>query len=238
MTNLILCEGETDQILIGYYLEKVYGWKYRKQNERDLFPDKNINWLTRDNNCLGIWKNGGDDFSNASEYIFRSELMESSIARIIIVGDNDDSNRENSIIESICNSANRIMECAISFKAPLTWEYLDYSNWSGKRRLEIAYMLLPSANENGALETFILNALSEENTEKELVVEQSKQFIKNFNSDVYLRKRREKIKAELGVSLSIFSPDKIFTTMNELLLSVEWEKYNTINSQFTFFKDL
>ena len=40
------------------------------------------------------------------------------------------------------------------------------------------------------------------------------------------------MKAELSVSLSIFSPNKAFCTMNAYLKSVNWEKYKVFNIQF------
>jgi hypothetical protein len=46
------------------------------------------------------------------------------------------------------------------------------------------------------------------------------------------------VKAELGVSLSVFSPDRIFTTMKELIDSVQWEKFATANAQFERLKEL
>ena len=78
----------------------------------------------------------------------------------------------------------------------------------------------------------MLASLSEQAAEKERVITQAKEFVENFKSDVYLRQRREKNKAELGVSLSIFSPDRIFTTMNELIRSVNWVEYQTAQKQF------
>lgn len=84
----------------------------------------------------------------------------------------------------------------------------------------------------------MMNALSEQSKDKEHVIEESKTFIDGFQSDVYLKHRREKIKAELGVSLSIFSPDRIFTTMKELIDSVAWEDFSETHKQFELLKRL
>jgi len=90
----------------------------------------------------------------------------------------------------------------------------------------------------GALETFMLDALSEKSPEKKHVVEQSRSFVKGFKSDVYLKKRRERTKAELGVALSAFSPDKVFTTMQELIDSFDWTEFEATDKQFKLLTEI
>ena len=36
MNKVILCEGETDAILLSYYLGKVAGWKYNRKGPENL----------------------------------------------------------------------------------------------------------------------------------------------------------------------------------------------------------
>lgn len=35
MNNLILCEGKTDAILLGYYLIRTFGWEATRNTPRD-----------------------------------------------------------------------------------------------------------------------------------------------------------------------------------------------------------
>lgn len=237
MIHLLLCEGETDQILIGYYLQVMCGWIYRKGNANDLFPDKNINWYEKSGDTLGILSNGGDNFSKSLKYLFKSELLDAKIAKIIVIGDNDDNKKEEFIKNTICDCTNEILKNGVKLENASTWGIANINTAFGIEKINIAYMLLP-ADEEGALETFMLNALSENDIEKANVVAQVKEFVKNIKSNVFLKKRREKVKAELGVSIAVFSPDKVFKTMNELLEEVHWEKYDTINGQFAFLKEL
>ena len=117
------------------------------------------------------------------------------------------------------------------------WVSVVYDNAFGSTEIRLCYVLVP-LTEIGALETFMMNALSEQSTEQRSVILQAKEFVTNFSSEKYLRERREKIKAELGVSLSVFSPDRIFTTMKELLDSVQWSEFDTTNAQFNILKEL
>lgn len=103
--------------------------------------------------------------------------------------------------------------------------------------IELCYILVPLKMQ-GALETFMLNSLAEQASEKDEIIRQASDFINNLKSDVYLTKRREKVKAQLGVSLSVFSPDRVFTTMNELLQSVNWAVFQTAHEQFKALNNL
>ena len=64
------------------------------------------------------------------------------------------------------------------------------------------------------------------------VIDQVKQFIRGLNSQDYLKTRRQRIKAELSVSVSVFSPERMFDTLKELITQVDWSKFETTNKQF------
>ena len=57
-------------------------------------------------------------------------------------------------------------------------------------------------------------------------------FIKGFQSEEFLKKRRERVKAELSVSISVFLPDRMFDTMTELIKSIDWADFRTTDTQF------
>ena len=52
--NIILCEGETDQTLIGCYMEKTAGWKFEIINNSP-FPKEKIIWY-KDKNDFKLLK--------------------------------------------------------------------------------------------------------------------------------------------------------------------------------------
>ena len=52
MNKLILCEGETDAILLSYYLEKAAGWNYSSKPPQNLSiqttaQNETVNWYKR-----------------------------------------------------------------------------------------------------------------------------------------------------------------------------------------------
>lgn len=46
------------------------------------------------------------------------------------------------------------------------------------------------------------------------------------------------MKAELGVSISIFNTDRVFTIINELLEIVDWTQFDTVHKQFALLKHI
>ena len=57
MNKLILCEGETDAILLSYYLGRVSGWQYSKKGPSGLeiratSHNESVNWYWKGNDYL------------------------------------------------------------------------------------------------------------------------------------------------------------------------------------------
>lgn len=235
--HIILCEGITDAVLLGYYLAKISNWNYSKAKTAPFERfSSDINWYkNQQKDFCAIWSVGGCDFTKAIKAIIEKELLETSIKSITIITDHDDETAEKERfldIQNFCRKENCSL-CNIS----QTNCNIKIDGYPNKNTIEMRYLLVPS-NYVGALETFMLDALSEQDTLKQDTIKQVNDFLENFKSTCYLTKRREKIKAKLGVSLSIFSPDKIFTTINELLESVDWCKFETTHTQFKILRDI
>ena len=239
--SLILCEGETDQALIGSYLEATSGWKYQKKTKGFPFQGENINTYLKDNaEALGIWRIGGDNFIKVVSSIMAGEKQDKVVDRVIVVTDHDDAEAETLRPQRILNT----ISSSLGTRALCTEDYInkwfpvEYTDAFGTESVvHFCYLLVPEDG-IGALETFMMKSLSEQNAEQESVISQAKSFVRNFSSNVYLKERRERVKAELGVSMSVFSPDKVFTTMKELIDSVHWESLATANTQFERLREL
>lgn len=100
--SIILCEGETDQALVGCYMEKVAGWRYIKNAKEEPFPNESTHWYHDSNGYMdGIWQVGGNEFSKALSSIFGREKLEHSIERIVIITDHDDQGAETNRLSEI-----------------------------------------------------------------------------------------------------------------------------------------
>ena len=239
-SSIILCEGETDQALLGCYLEKTAGWSFAKDQKADLFPLEQVVWYKDGhNNLKGIWQVGGNDFTDAVQKVLDRELLEHQFDHLVIVTDNDDSAEVRERLQEVLKTVAAVSRgCKLGEECEENqWGSFIIENSFSRSEIQFLYLLVPM-QETGALETFMMNSLSEQSEEKRNVIDQSKVFVKGFQSDCYLKQRREKVKAELGVSLSVFSPDRIFTTMKELIDSVEWERFSTTHEQFELLKQV
>ena len=237
--GIILCEGETDQALIGAFLENNNRWQYLGRNA-DILPNEEIQWYADEKEGFyGIWQVGGNNFNKAVNKMMDIEHKASIIDNIAIITDNDDNDAQNVRVQELVDIIYNVLGINIQYQEVINqWYPVLYTNaFSDRAKFNFSYILVP-LDEHGALETFMMNALSEQSKEKSSVILQSKDFIKKFVSDIYLKKRRDRIKAELGVSLAIFSPDRIFTTMKELIASVDWANLDTANKQFELLKQI
>ena len=238
---IIFCEGKTDQDLIGLYLERVGGWEFYQCKDSG-FPKKDINWYRNFGNSqvLGIWQVGGNDFTKDLSELLEREFLEPTVEKVAIVTDYDDESAKTERLERI------LSVFSYSFSKGEEKIKCDHEKWcrfdskdsfGTGNNIEFCYILVP-INENGALETFMLNALSEKDVEKKRIVEKSRDFVDTFNSEVYLKQRRDKTKAAFGVACSIFCPDRSTSNMKELISSVDWDKYDTVNRQFKLLRQI
>ena len=237
---LIICEGNTDQILIGSYIENISDWSFELNIKDNPFRYESINWYSnRNGENLGIWENGSDDFTATIRTISNREKSEHALENILIVTDNDADKEINERSSSIFNTF--INELGASSEngafRPNAWDVLHYDSGFGKAACKIGLLLIP-LDQQGALETFMLNALSENLPDNKETIGQVETFISDFKSEVYLRKRRERIKAKFGTSMAIFAPDKSLKSMKEIINSVNWEKFDTTKKQFKMVEEI
>lgn len=242
--NMILCEGETDQVLMGAYIMRTTNWEWWKLKDPP-FSKQGIAWYKDKNDServMGIWLMGGNDFIPAVREIAKRAKYESSVSKLLIVTDHDDDidaerERPEGIYSVLCSELGA--QYNLGQYSLHEWSTINFTDRSGeKTHMQVYYLLVP-ADSKGALETFMLNALSEKDEEKKKVIKCAKKFVK-FVSEKreYLKSRRDKIKAELGVSLAVFSPDKAFSTMKEIIDSVDWTKFDSTQHQFQVLKQM
>lgn len=234
---LILCEGNTDQILIGSYIENTTKWKYVTSKKQMPFEVEEINWYQEDDNLLGIWECGGYSFKQQLDLICKRELNEHVIQNLLIITDHDDSKAETDRLEEIKNALTHGLKSNdISELSADKLVTVHYNSAFEQAVCNIGYLLVPM-DKQGALETFMLDALSQNKEDAANTIEQVDSFIQNYKSEVYLQKRRDRIKAKLGVSLSVFNPDRTFKIMKEIIDSVEWGRLDLSDSQFKMIRD-
>lgn len=113
------------------------------------------------------------------------------------------------------------------------WIYVKGLNG---RQIEINFrilLLIIPFEENGALETFLLKAISNNDSYDKKIVDQSNDFVDIIdNEGRYLNKRRYKTKAKFDVYFSIRTPLEQFSERRNILRNISWEDYEEIQDSF------
>lgn len=239
MNSIILCEGRTDAILLSYYLIRVYGWEYMKktpQKHQYLKPTENqeINWYKKGDNYLMIFGVGGkDNFVNVidvylSQVLFNYE-KEDRFQKVVIMVDKDE-----------C-SVSEIQKKHIKWLKPYAqqlkdreWRVNEYRDAFGNEQSLDALSIIIPVGKQGALETSLLEAISENEYDK-VIVDRCKEFIEAIrpNAEKYITSNRLELKAHLSSVFAIISPEKVFTTLDNIIQEVPWEESRALKECFS-----
>lgn len=235
MNRLILCEGKTDAILLSYYLGKICGWTYTSKQPKDLLIkednlNESISWYEKDGERLLICGVGGkSNFGNFfAREIVNPLVKANAFEKIAIVVDRDNQSAEE--IEQ--NLSDELDHFFSSIKNQM-WTHCEYIDSFGlAQHIEFLLVSIP-INQQGALETVLLEAISEDEYDKN-IVEKSKQFVSSIRpqADKYIKSDRLQLKADLSVTWAIQSPEKVFDFIDEQIRNAQWEKSKTLRTCF------
>lgn len=238
MNSIILCEGRTDAILLSYYLGKVYGWNYSKRAPKEYSAieaeqNQEINWYKKNDDNLVIFGVGGkDNFKNVIDkyvsQILQNYPEESSFQNVVIIADKD--SNDVSAIEALHTEllspyAGRVVNSEWSEN-----EFTDkFGNIHSVRTLSI---IIPE-DKQGALETTLLDAISENEYDKTIVVK-CDEFVKGIRQTAsrYIRTDRLALKAHLATVFAVLSPEKVFSQLDAIIKEVPWEQSQVLAECF------
>lgn len=241
MNTVIICEGESDAIVLSYYLEHQNGWHFSKTGPIGLTKitkntTEKMNWYHKGNNdYLLIWAVGGNEFEGVLQKVLELNKINANsvFENIIFITDND----TDAEVENRINTLNNLI---LKFVEPKKMEKNIWLNdvkqnvsFDEVLSLKFLFMTLPEDG-SGALETYLLDAIAENDKFDKYIVDQSRSFIDNLcaNNDQYGNKyldtRRSGTKAKLSTFFSVVSPERTFVKINTLIESITWEKYRVI----------
>ncbi len=237
MTRIILCEGETDLVLISYYLGKACGWTYTKKPKRIKIK---LDFPEQDNRSACVYHNesgeellicavgGKDNFGNFFHEFLEQPIHLSNAGeteyRIALVTDRDDL----STVE-IEAAVTEQLSPMVSRTSNNQW-VLNEADIDFGEKAQINFLLVAIPRENaGALETLLLESLADDDC-KTSIIEKSGAFVGTMKESAhrYIGTSRLQLKAHLGVVLSILNPEKIFSLFEEHFLSIKWEESEVI----------
>ncbi|MBQ9302866.1 DUF3226 domain-containing protein [Butyrivibrio sp.] len=235
MNKIILCEGETDAILLSYYLGKVSGWAFCKKSpvniaiKADSFQES-VNWYEKGEDKLLICAVGGKDNVKAffNKKVLKPIVNAGSFSRIALVLDRDDKE-----VGSMESHASAIFRPVISSMINNKWIENTYEDAYGNEQTIEALLVAIPTEHQGALETLMMDSISEDPYDAE-IVKRAGAFVKEMRdvASKYIDSNRQELKAHLGVTWAVQYPEKVFKLMNEQIQSVPWEKSAILHKCF------
>lgn len=239
MNRILLCEGKTDAVLLGYYLDKVCGYEHTKKViTKQIKINKSDNeffaWHKKGNDCLLIWGVGGKNCFKPAIEQFYNVLKKSSddeaYNQFLLVCDRD-LEKDNKVILA------EYSECFTGVGIPLTnnkvetGEYIN--SFEQGKSIKTFALVIPDKN-LGALETILIDSLKEDEYDRK-IVNQSEKFVVETRqiADKYITSDRLELKAKLSTVFAIMSPDKVFNFIDDILkTTVKWEDKESLNDLF------
>ena len=227
MNKLILCEGKTDAILLSYYLDHVRHWEPCKKGPKELRicadekSGESAYWHQRGEERLLICGVGGKNkFGSFFKNKIQSAIIDAqAFSKAALVTDRDNRTEEE-IVAEVCEHLALIITQASQNR----WINNPYQDsFCQQQDLSFLLLIIPT-DQQGALETLLLKALSEDPYDREIVT-RSQKFVDAITpyADHYIGHARLKLKAYLGVTWAIQSPGKEFSFIDEQIRSVPWE---------------
>lgn len=234
MNKVILCEGMTDAILLSYYLDKVAGWEHHKKPPENIAikedDNESVNWYKKNNDLLLICSVGGKD---RMQDFFRKKILSpivdaGSFSRLAVVLD-----RDNKEIKSIEARASNKFKPVITQMSNNEWVENDYVDAYGRGQIIEALLVVIPTEHQGALETVMLESISEDPYDAE-IVKRTGAFVREMRTHAskYIKNDSKELKAHLGVTWAIQYPEKVFRLINEQIQSVAWEKSEVLHQCF------
>lgn len=245
MKSIIICEGETDFVFLQHFMIRVNGWNYSKQMPNPSFRSNVNNSLSRDffkdSNMLTIISCGGcGNIKTVFEEVIRrneNEIEDSErYSKIVILTDNDEDCVEEKIIFELNDILKNKVQISNNKWTTLTFEDTVHNQFDS----ELLLLIIPF-DENGALETFLLESISKENAYDAEIIKKAKEFADNADPEKkYLSHRGFVTKARLYAYFAIRIEPTVnqFRQRKNVLTNIPWEKYENVRTVFKELKKL
>ena len=185
MKSIIICEGETDFVFLQHFMIRANGWnnfKNKSEKPNPSFKPEGIeNLESRDfikgSDLLTIISCGGcGNIKTVFEKVRRknqNEIFdEERYSKIVVITDNDEDGVEEKIVSGLTSASGTSV--TISNNA---WTDLSFQDMTGNSFSSKLLLLIIPFDEYGAIETFLLKAISEQNSYDAEIIKKAKAFV-------------------------------------------------------------
>lgn len=153
--------------------------------------------------------------------------------KVVIITDRDEETTESEYIKGIERILRDRQIISSENICNNKWIKCIYKNGHGKERILFILLLVIPFETTGAMETFLLNCISQKEEYDAKIIRKSKEFVNSVDKENrYLSKRRYITKAEFDVYFSIRTSADQFIERQNILKNIEWENYVKIQEDF------
>lgn len=244
MNSIILCEGYSDFVFLQYYMRKMYAWEDQRQYKTGLENKvRRVRTLTKDGSFLSIGGCGGcSNILPVFDYICERNSLSADgedYGKIVIITDRDEVDTEkifSARTEEILQKWHMQCEDKIVNNAWCTCRYVNGEGLSCT--VKILLLVIPF-EETGALESFLLHAVTADDPYDGGVISSCERFVESVDPlKRYLIKRRHITKAKFDVYFSVRTSAEQFVERQNIFMRVPWEKSADLQKKFEKLGDL
>ena len=243
MKSIILCEGSSDFSLLQYYMRKVYGWEYSNSHTINLDNIRRSATFRKEADLMSIGGCGGcNRIIPALGDVLESNTITTAgeqFDKVVIITDRDEIETEDKFIDDIQALCDEYQINLLDTLENDKWISAEYENGHGRKQLLQLLLLVIPFEETGAMETFLLNAIAQNDEYDAEIIRKSNQFVDNIDQEKrYLTKRRYITKSKFDVYFSVRTAAEQFVERQNILKSVPWEQYGMIQREFEKLNEL
>ena len=228
-------------------MQKACGWEDSEKQQTGQFKiqGQKSRRLHKDESSLTIAATGGCSRMAAGlAEVLQKNYMESPVGdnyfqSIVLITDRDEVDTENAFIQEITDvlkKKNIILKGTI---ANNQWAICEMRTQAGDSiQMQLLIMVIPF-EESGAMETFLLKAISDQDDYDKKIIEDCNNFIDSTDAERrYLRGRRRITKAKFDAYFCVRTAAEQFNQRRDIIKNIPLENYDTIKNDFKRLKTI
>lgn len=224
-------------------MRKVYGWEYSNSHTINLDNIRRSATFRKKADLMSIGGCGGcNRIIPALGDVLESNTITTAgeqFDKVVIITDRDEIETEDKFIDDIQALCDEYQISLLDTLENDKWISAEYENGHGRKQLLQLLLLVIPFEETGAMETFLLNAIAQNDEYDAEIIRKSNQFVDNIDQEKrYLTKRRYITKSKFDVYFSVRTAAEQFVERQNILKSVPWEQYGMIQREFEKLNEL
>ena len=242
MNAIILCEGESDCVILSQYFCNRFHFSYQKSQKSADGIGMDCRY-TKDSHTLtiriveGVRGFGGKLRDTLRENAINTGTQD-QFTHIAVIADHDSDNENDRLLQEL----NEVLG---EYQLPIFQEghwchCTQITEMKGRSAdIELLFLSIP-LDKSGALETMLLSTLEKTEDGRYLAME-SRLFVdalihnREAKSMPYLSSRGDQVKAPLAVFFAVAAPRRIYATQQEILNMVDWSTFSEIQKALRAF---